>query len=156
MPVRDDFTSLCHNLLSYQLRFPTFVAVNLQFLPKSQSQSTSTVFQLASRSFYSLCYCIFWSISSAFTNRNKQLFFKMTVGFTISTEKICTHWQFAAVESCYHKLTASEKEKKRKLTTTTTKKEQQQNKKKKMCFVPGKKSFCHHSFCKAILYYFRY
>lgn len=41
---RDDFTSLCHNLLNHQLRFPTPEAVNLQFLPKSQPQSTSALF----------------------------------------------------------------------------------------------------------------
>lgn len=127
MLVRDDFTSLCHNLLSYQLRFPTSEAVNLQFLPKSQSQSTTTVFQLASQSFYFLCYCTFWSTSSFFTNRNKQLFFKMRLDSPkpqkryMHTLTVCSSRELLSQANSYWK---------RKKITTTRKKEQQQNKTK--------------------------
>lgn len=147
MLVRVDFTSLCHNLSSYQ--FPASETINLNFLSKSQSQSTSTLFQLASQSSsYSLCYCTFWAISFFFKNRNKQLFLKMMVGFTIGTEKIYAHTDTV----CSSRELSSQANSYWKKTQTTRRKKKNSNK-TKMSFAPGKKY--HHSFCKAILYYFR-
>lgn len=87
-----------------------------------------------------------------FTNRNKQLFFKMRLDSPkpqkryMHTLTVCSSRELLSQANSYWEKKNNNNKKKR----ATTK----QNKTKILLYLE-KFFFCHHSFCKAILYYFR-